>query len=48
MNIFQKNHDTNFYNKYLRLIKTLISGIFIVFGYIYHGLANGFIDAFVA
>ncbi|AJI73555.1 hypothetical protein FTDG_01616 [Francisella tularensis subsp. novicida GA99-3548] len=43
-----KNHDTNFYSKYSRLITTIISGMFIVFGYVYHGLTAGFIDAFVA
>ncbi|MBK2356084.1 heavy metal translocating P-type ATPase [Francisella hispaniensis] len=43
-----KNHDTNFYSKYSRLITTIISGIFIVFGYVYHALTAGFIDAFIA
>ncbi|AJI45588.1 heavy metal translocating P-type ATPase [Francisella tularensis subsp. novicida] len=43
-----KNHDTNFYSKYSRLITTIISGMFIIFGYVYHGLTAGFIDAFVA
>ncbi|APC94813.1 heavy metal translocating P-type ATPase [Francisella tularensis] len=43
-----KNHDTNFYSKYSRLITTITSGMFIVFGYVYHGLTAGFIDAFVA
>ncbi|APC92133.1 MULTISPECIES: heavy metal translocating P-type ATPase [Francisella] len=43
-----KNRDTNFYNKHSRLITTIISGIFIVFGYIYHGIASGFIHAFIA
>ncbi|APA82437.1 heavy metal translocating P-type ATPase [Francisella tularensis] len=43
-----KNHDTNFYSKYSRLITTITSGMFIIFGYVYHGLTAGFIDAFVA
>lgn len=46
--IYFKNHDTNFYSKYSRLITTITSGMFIVFGYVYHGLTAGFIDAFVA
>ncbi|GAB4221733.1 MAG: heavy metal translocating P-type ATPase [Francisella sp.] len=42
-----KNNSDSFYKKYLKLTTTIISGICIVLGYIYNGLEDGFIQAFI-
>lgn len=41
------NQNPSFINKHLRLITTLISGILIIFAYLFHAFDHGFIGAFI-
>lgn len=43
--IKQSNEPINFWNKYQRVIMTTLSAIFIVLGFLLHGLFHGFLDA---
>lgn len=43
-----KNKNETFLKKNARLITTIISGIFILIAYLYHGAIDGFVHAFIA
>ncbi|AIT09318.1 metal ABC transporter ATPase [Candidatus Francisella endociliophora] len=42
-----KDQNSNFLNKYAKLITTSISGLLIILAYIYHGIDHGFTHAFI-
>ncbi|WP_432773426.1 hypothetical protein [Francisella salimarina] len=42
-----ESQNINFLTKYSRLITTLLSGVFIIFAYLYHSINHGFVHAFI-
>lgn len=42
-----KDQNSNFVSKYSKLITIIISGLLIIFAYVYHGIDHGFAHAFI-